>query len=333
MIEPEKPVENPEDFYGREAVVRRIFSRIGAARPQSIAIIGGRKMGKTSLLNYIFNESVRKKSLGPGQDFIFLNINLKTQNFKDAAGFLAAVYGRLTGSGGGGDNLYNVLQRYVEESHNAGKKIIILLDDFHYITRNQNFPLEFFSFLRSLANNYNLAYVTTSYLELQKLCIAKDIEESPFFNIFTNIALGLLSAEEAVRLCRKLSSLGQDQAQSLVSWYGPLAYVLKIAVKKIGEKGALKENEYEKLLLPEITGYFSEVISILPREALKPLKELARGKEPDPKDIHHLRPLLRQSFLLEEGEKLDFFSPAFKQFIAKNLAASLLQGKDSCSSA
>jgi AAA+ ATPase superfamily predicted ATPase len=331
MIEPEKPIENPDEFYGRAAIVRRIFSRVGAARPQSIAVIGGRKIGKTSLLNFIFHDSTRKKYLDNRESFIFLKVNLRDEKFKDAESFLHTVYRQLALDKSGDGNLYNALQKFVEDSHKAGKKIIILLDDFHYITRNQNFPLEFFSFLRSLANNYNLAYVTSSYLELQKLCIAKDIEESPFFNIFTNIALGLLSPEEAAELCLKLSSVSREQAEKLVAWCGPLAYGLKIALKKIGNQDAIGENEYEKLLMPELTGYFEEVVSILTKEALKPLKELAKGKEPDPKDIHQLRPLIRQSFLLEDAEKLDFYSPAFKLFILKYFSASLLKGSDSCS--
>jgi len=50
--------------------------------------------------------------------------------------------------------------------------------------------------MRSMANTYNVAYVTTSSETLQKLCVLKDVEESPFFNIFTNIALKPLSAAE-----------------------------------------------------------------------------------------------------------------------------------------
>ena len=50
-------------FYGRNREVTRIFSRIGAARPQSISIVGERRIGKSSLMNYISFPEIRKKYL------------------------------------------------------------------------------------------------------------------------------------------------------------------------------------------------------------------------------------------------------------------------------
>jgi hypothetical protein len=326
MLEPEKPVENPDDFYGRATLVRRVFSRIGADRPQSVAVIGGRKIGKTSLLNQINDTRIRDSYLADKENFIFTMVSLKNENYADAESFLKAVYTRLEGDGSDVSNYYNAMQKIVEATHNSGKKLIFLLDDFHYITRNHNFPLEFFSFLRSLANNYNLAYVTTSYLELQKLCVVKDIEESPFFNIFTNLALGLLSFENGVKLCRDLTGWEEEAAAGLVSWCGPLPYAIKTAVKNIPLASEPGAEDYEKLLLPELAPYFEEIVSILPKDAFKPLKELAKGKTPDPREIHLLQPLIRQSFLTEDSDELGFFSTAFKLFTLKQLSASQLKG-------
>ncbi len=330
MIEPDRPIVSADKFYGQRTTVRRVFSRIGADRPQSVAIIGGRKIGKTSLLNYIHNQEIQQQYLENRNDFIFIKINLKNEKYQNAESFLRSVYTQLTQNQNEDGNWYNLMQKFVEDCHNTGKKLILLLDDFHYITRNQNFPLEFFSFLRSLANNYNLAYVTTSYLELQKLCVAKDIEESPFFNIFTNLALGLLSCPDGVSLYMDLTDCSREQAENLVNWCGPLPYVLKIAAQKINTPGSFNDQVYEKILLPELSAYFEEIVSILPKDAFKPLKELAKDKEPSPREIHHLQPLIRQSFLVEDMDELKFYSPAFKNYILKNFSASLLKGTDSC---
>jgi hypothetical protein len=331
MIEPDKPVEIQDNYYGQRTIVRRIFSRIGAGRPQSVAVIGGRKIGKTSLLNYIYNSEIQQQYLDNRDDFIFIKVSLKNEKYQNAENFLHSVYTQLNQDPNQDINLYNLMQKYVEDCHNTGKRLIFLLDDFHYITRNQNFPLVFFSFLRSLANNYNLAYVTTSYLELQRLCVVKDIEESPFFNIFTNLALGLLSTEEGISLCEDLINCSREQAERLVKWCGPLAYVLKIAALKKDTLKLFNDQEFEKILLPELLSYFEEIVSILPKDAFKPLKELAKDKEPNPKDIHHLQPLIRQSFLVDDLDELKFYSPAFKSFMLKHLSTSLLKGNNSCS--
>ena len=59
----QEPVNDPNKFWGRSVEVARIFSRIGASRPQSVSLIGEPKIGKTSLIRYLLSEQVRKKYL------------------------------------------------------------------------------------------------------------------------------------------------------------------------------------------------------------------------------------------------------------------------------
>jgi hypothetical protein len=329
MIDPEKPVQSPQQFFGQKAVLRRIFSRIGAERPQSVAVIGGIKSGKTSLLNCIAHETIRREYLDQGDRYLFCRADSAQELFSDARSFLTGVQRLLGGELSEQGNHYNRLQRFVEELHNRGRRLIFLLDDFHLITSNSSFPLEFFSFLRSLANNYNLAYVTTSFLELQKLCVIKDIEESPFFNIFTNLSLKPLSPEEGVELLSALTGRQAAEVQELVKWSGCFPYVLKLIARALlaggGQPGRL---DAEKALLPVLSPYFQQVISILPPEALNPLKSLARNREPDPREVHMLRPLIKQGFLREERDSVSVFAPAFTAYLRKSLSKKLLQGRN-----
>jgi len=46
-------IRDVEDFYGRRREVARVYSRIGTAHPQSVSIVGPRRIGKSSLLNFI----------------------------------------------------------------------------------------------------------------------------------------------------------------------------------------------------------------------------------------------------------------------------------------
>jgi hypothetical protein len=239
--------------------------------------------------------------------------------------FLDALNGLLGGKKEPGETEYNRLQRQVEDLHRGGVNLVCFFDDFHHVTRNTNFPLEFFSFLRSLANNYNLAYVTSSYLELQKLCVAKDIEESPFFNIFTNTALGPLTDDEARDLLVSLTGWGAADAGRAASWAGSLPYVLKLVARACPD-GPPPEGREEKILLPVLKDYLCTILAILPREAFKPLKDAARGKAADPRESHFLKPLARHHFLLDDGATLTFFSEAFKIFVQKHATAAMLKG-------
>jgi len=61
-------------FYGRTRETARIFSRIGAARPQSVSVVGDRRIGKSSLLNYMYFPEIQKKYLQDPENYIFIKI-------------------------------------------------------------------------------------------------------------------------------------------------------------------------------------------------------------------------------------------------------------------
>src|SRR5262249_26288786 len=95
---------------------------------------------------------------------------------------------------------FAAVRSLLERLRRRNRKLIILLDEFDAITTNQAFDLEFYSFLRSIANNYDVAYVTSSARDLQELCHTQLIADSPFFNIFTNVFLRAFSRKEALDL-------------------------------------------------------------------------------------------------------------------------------------
>lgn len=325
------PVKDPGHFFNRKGIVRRIFSRIGAERPQSIALIGSRKSGKTSLLYYLFNEQVQIEYLEFPETYLFFMLNSRDCMEKQAENFIREITHQLTPEIQEETNYYSTLQKEVKKIHSLGQKLILLFDDFHFITGSEKYPLEFFSFLRSLANNYNVAYVTTSYLELQKLCAAKDIEESPFFNIFTNLSIGHFSHKEGIRLFSHLTGLDEQESEKIVTWAGSTPYSLKLIAQRMKEDPKYKtvsESQFEKVLLPVLTPYFEQVLSLLTKDALQPLKQVARGKNPDQKDEYLLRPLIRHGFLIEGEEMIKPFSPAFSLFLKTSLQAKIFKGQE-----
>ena len=52
------PIKDPARFYGRTADIRQIVNRLLSSAHESTSIIGERRIGKTSLLNYIANPQV-----------------------------------------------------------------------------------------------------------------------------------------------------------------------------------------------------------------------------------------------------------------------------------
>ncbi len=331
MIDPEAPVRDPAQFVGQAGLVRRIFSRIGAERPQSVAVIGGRRSGKTSLLAHLGDRVVQGRLLDAADRYLFVQPCADCSAAPDPERFLDVLRGALGADEGGGGNRYDAVRRAVERAHAGGRRLVVLLDDFHLVTGSGRFPLEFFSFLRSMANNFNLAYVTTSFLELQKLCAARDVQESPFFNIFTNLHLGALAPAEAAGLVASQAGIDAGAAARVAAWLGGSPYLARRAAAAIaGTGGGVPADEagLERLLYPEAAPYFEEVAALLPPAALRPLQSLARGRQPDVADTHHLAPLVKQGLLAETDAGLACASPAFAAFLRRGLSARMLRGRE-----
>jgi len=329
MIDPGAPVTAAAEFIGQGSLVRRVFSRVGAERPQSVAVIGGSRSGKTSLLNHLADSSVARSHLRDFEKYLFFEFRAAKDQGDDPDSFLSCFSERLGVVVPPGTNRYEELRGKIEELHGSGMKLVALLDDFHFVTTNEHFPLEFFSFLRSMANNYNVAYVTTSILELQRLCSAKEVQESPFFNIFTNMHLGMLSPDDAQSLLAGSSKCGAPQAARLAAWCGGSPFILKVAASRV-EEGALGESngdaEYDTILSPSLVPYFSQVLSFLPPQAARPLGAISRGKSPNESESYHLAPLIKQGFLRENVEGIEVAIPAFACFLRSDFAPRMLTG-------
>ncbi len=78
----------------------------------------------------------------------------------------------------------------------SGLTMVLLFDEFEYVTQNTNFGSDFFGGLRTLAIHHNLPLITATRRELVDLCHSNELKGSPFFNIFANIVLRPFSQRE-----------------------------------------------------------------------------------------------------------------------------------------
>ena len=71
------PISDPRRFFGRAREVEQIFGRLRNEEFESSSVVGDRRIGKTSLLNYLADPGVRAAhGLGSGR-YIFVYVDLQ----------------------------------------------------------------------------------------------------------------------------------------------------------------------------------------------------------------------------------------------------------------
>jgi len=205
------PITHPRYFFGREKELKRLFNLLKRHPLQNAAIIGKRRIGKTSLLHYLKNiTATPPEQLRPDQKYDWLPHPEKQKwifvDFQDQ---------RMTSR--------DRLLRYILEclslkvpepcnldyfmdvvSDNLRSPTVILLDEIGVgLQRCPELDDGFWESLRSLATNHtggNLAFVLATHESPIELAHNTG-HSSPFFNIFGYTAtLGALTEQEAQEL-------------------------------------------------------------------------------------------------------------------------------------
>lgn len=208
------PISDAQRFTGRAREVEQIFSRLRNVEFESSSLVGERRIGKTSLLNYIADPNVRRAHGLDPQESIFVYADLALLDATTTPPRLWQYLLRqivphleqaeahiLTAALNDPNSLDNFTLAEIFDLLDTQKRhVVLLLDEFENVTRNNNFGPDFFYGLRSLAIHHHLALITSSRRELIELTHSEEIRSSPFFNIFANINVRLLTRADALAL-------------------------------------------------------------------------------------------------------------------------------------
>jgi hypothetical protein len=266
------PISDPRRFFGRDREVEQIFGRLRNEEFESSSLVGDRRIGKTSLLNYLTDPGVRAvHNLGP-ERYIFVYVDLEMvdetmgpeqlwrrllilmlRHCQDqkVAEFLSVL-----------DQVERldtfVLDEFFQQVDDRGQHIVFLLDEFEHVTANRNFGPDFYYGLRSLIIHHQIALVTSSRQELIELCHSDTIKSSPFFNVFANINLRLFSEADRRRLVsQSLSGTGieysEPEMERVLDLAGLHPYFLQVAcwVLYHSRQKSLDEDATMSLLLEQ----------------------------------------------------------------------------------
>ena len=316
-------------FHGRRREVTRIFSRLGAARPQSISIVGERRIGKSSLLNYLAHPEIQRLYLEDQSRFVFIKMDLQERKNLSLQEFLRELILLLLQAVEFSEALTPDFEGFrvaVASLQKKNRKIVVLFDEFDVVTTNPLFGEDFFSFFRSLANNYDLAYVTSSMRDLQELCHTSKIADSPFFNIFSTLNLSGFNREEALELIGGPSGQAgiplAPFADRIMELGGLLPFFLQIACGAYFENLLLESGEVDhdacrESFLEEARPHFNYIWEHLSPEERDILHLVRRGEAVHPSLIHAQKKLEKNGYLLPArgSEPLRLFSRVLGEFL------------------
>jgi hypothetical protein len=206
------PVRAAGDFFGRSQQAQQFFESMAGQQVQCVSVLGLRRAGKTSFLQYVAHPEMAAAHLPDPERYVLVYIDMSA--CKTPADFYTRVHRRLTSrlmslNSNGQTMPQPATDVYGIESllyEFKDYRVIILMDEFDQL-RIASFGQEFMTELRGLASvwDYELAFVTASYWDLYRLGNFIGLPlTSPFYNIFypQPIYLSGLNASEMEDLVR-----------------------------------------------------------------------------------------------------------------------------------
>lgn len=209
-----KPISAASRFWGRKNELDHILTRLCSYQPECTALVGERRIGKTSLLNQLRNEQTMQAWLDSWDTILVYEDLQEVDPTITPTFFWGRLLERIALSLQSNDDLRVACEKAsTQETINnytlsnlfarfdrQGFRVIFLFDEFENITNNKNFTEAFFAGLRALAIHHRIGLVTSSNRSLADLCHSDAIKSSPFFNIFSVVRLLQFTEDEAIEL-------------------------------------------------------------------------------------------------------------------------------------
>jgi hypothetical protein len=159
-------------------------------------------------------------------------------------------------------------KRFLRQAADARLRLVLCCDEFEMLGQNPSFSADFFTYLRGLCSNYDLALVTSSRAGLFELCHQGNLQTSQFWNIFVPCPLGLMPEDEARTLIREPFTRAGGTITD-----DDIAFVLKIAgchpffvqmacyylFDAMSDHGPLDYHKVEDRFLDEAQRYYTAI--------------------------------------------------------------------------
>jgi hypothetical protein len=341
------PIRQRDYFFNRQ---REVGQSLGLLRSlQNVALIGQRRIGKTSLLFHLANPAIYADYGLSSAEYLFVYLDGEELTELDdgeirlvMAEELAAA---LEAAGHRGPDValsegfleYRTFRHVVRRLTQRGLKLIFCFDEFEGLSANPHLGPSFFSSLRGLTGQLDVAFVTASRTPIHTLAYAQpETLSSPFFNTFAPLYLGLFSDEDAQGLVEKLATRASATfTPDLVHWVaelaGPHPLLLQIAGFHTFEAwrrdGLLEKGDHEEIrhrFCAEAQPHHEYYWRHLTAEEQYTLATLPLAQHSQ-EQRRYLRSLEQQCLVTRCDGDYEYLSVAFQSFVRQQTVPELLQ--------
>lgn len=255
-------INDPVKFFGRKLEIYQVISRL--KNMQSTAIVGERRIGKSSLLYHLYQTGT--SHLGDKYSFIYAELTKNKYHasvydlFKNVLAECGVEFAKK-------DSIQQhliVFEETVKELTQSGKKIVLLFDEFEELIQHRTqFPEDFFDELRAALNDQHLAIITGTKKPLKELSEEKKLS-SPFHNVFKVLELSEFTIDEASEFIAHdwgIDPFSEDEISFIISYpqfNHPL--VLQAICSWVVDNRQFGYNEMtlEEKIRKDVESYFSK---------------------------------------------------------------------------
>jgi hypothetical protein len=342
------PIRQRDHFFNRRHEVGQALGLLHSL--QNVALVGQRRIGKTSMLFQLADPAIHSDhGLLPAK-YLFVYLNGEELTELDdgeirsvmveelAAALEAAGHQKPDLTLPEGPSEYRTFRHIVRRLTQRGLKLVFCFDEFEGLGANPRLGPSFFSSLRGLTGQLDVAYITASRTPIHTLAYAQpETLSSPFFNTFAPLYLGLFSDEDAHGLVKMLAnkasaSFAPDLVHLIVDLAGPHPLLLQIAGFHTFEAwrqqdGLLEEDdraEIRRHFCTEAQPHFEYYWRHLTAEEQYTLATLPLAQHSQ-EQRRNLRSLEQQCLVTRRDGGLDYLSTAFRSFVRQQPVPDLLQ--------
>jgi hypothetical protein len=296
------------EFFGRREELREIYQLL--TQHQSIALIGERRTGKSSILNAI-SFSRATHSVPEHVRFVFLNC-LYAEGSPERR-FIRHMLGQISEElqidppPPERDSLWTV----ADQARQKSRQLVILMDEIDVLVDNRAIPADLFSFFRAWSEAYRIPFVIASReAKIERLLLGTTTSGSPFWNIFKSLYVGPFSRADALELitepARRLNApFTEDDIEWISARGGRLPFFIQLAASCAFAHRSYDAARRHVELLSEADQHFEYLIDFMPKPERVALVDILQGKTLEPRMEKRL---LQKGMLVEDRGAPRLFS-------------------------